>query len=459
MPSPSASNQPTPPVFSLLGYLAVGFLTLLLPECSLSDAQVIDGRYATIDFLKTIFFTLLAWVAITAWWVHGFYKLKVKDSIPGEWLGHALAGLVPLALLAAWCKPFLSVDTTYYVAYGRQLAVLGLNPYQVNLYASETDPIISQVSHMWFGTTALFGPVALALYAVPNLLVPNPQLLQLATVLKFLWLPFYFSLGALVLAHWSDDENRLTMALAVVANPILLWLGLVDGHVDILITLFMALTAYLMSKDRPEWSAVALSLAASLKLVAIVVLPVCFFWWLSQSVRKALRFSAVFVALYGGLYLAVRGGEYLAVIEFTKNWDNLVAANLVPALLNRLHLELHQVQRYSNLVFYATVAAVCWPTWRGRFEKNPALPMGLAMGGLVLTRTYFQPWYTLWFWPLLWFACKDFKSFYQQLGLWTLTVLFTWFLPWTIKGYLVGLATLIALAHAVRVNRPPPEPA
>ena len=65
MPSPSASNQPTPPVFSLLGYLAVGFLTLLLPECSLSDAQVIDGRYATIDFLKTIFFTLLAWVAIT----------------------------------------------------------------------------------------------------------------------------------------------------------------------------------------------------------------------------------------------------------------------------------------------------------------------------------------------------------------------------------------------------------
>lgn len=454
-PRGQSTGQKAPSLPALTAYLLVGGVALWLPESTYNDAQVIKGVHATTSFLWGTVFRLSVWTVAAHWWVRGFQAVRVEagKTLPPAYLSHAVTGVGLMALLAAWCKPLLSVDTLYYVAYGRQLTILGVNPYEHNLYVSARDPLISQVSQMWFHNIAFYGPLALAMYSLPSLLLPAPTLLGLAVCLKFFWLPFYALLGWLALSYWRERPDRLARAVAITSSPALLWYGLVDGHVDIVIAFFLALTAYFLKENRPASSALSLAAAASLKIVGIVALPVCFCWWLNRSLKRTAIFSATFLSLYGGLYAAVNGGEYRAVIEFTKLWDNLEAANLVPRLLSHLPLALPQVQTASNLTFYATVACVGLLTWRGWFGDDPALPMGWAMGALFLTRTYFQPWYSLWFWPLLWFSSKRPEDFSMQYYLWVLTVLAAWPLSWTWKGYLIGALALLSLLLATFASR------
>lgn len=441
-----------PPLAAFLAYLVVGFVALLLPEYSYNEQQVIQGAHVSDPFIWSIVLLLFLWSAVTLWWLKGFQRMSASgcSNLPGEWVGQAATGVFLVGALACWCKPFLSSDPFYYVAYGRQFAVLGLNPYEQNLYASVSDPIIGQVDKTWFQNVAFYGPVALALYAIPNLILGQSSLMELVVFLKFLWLFFYLGVGWLALKYWAALPDRLARTVTVLASPVLLWYGLVDGHVDLLILFFLLLTASLMKAGKAVPSALSLAAAASIKIVGIVSLPVCFFWWLNRSKKGAAVFSATFLVVYGGIYFALKGGEYPRVVEFTKLWNNLEAANLVPRLLGHTSLELTQVQLLSNLLFYGTVLAVSLLTWRGVFGSDPALPMAWVMAALFLTRTYFQPWYTLWFWPLLWFSDVDGRTFRGQFYLWTVTVLSAWLIPWEYKGYFVGLSSLVALILATR---------
>ena len=75
------------------------------------------------------------------------------------------------------------------------------------------------------------------------------------------------------------------------------------------------------------------------------------------------------------------------------------------------------------------------------------------MGALLLTRTYFQPWYTLWFWPLLWLDFgKDRDFFISHVG-WTTVMLVSWLVGWESKGWFVGGAAILALTHAVWASK------
>ncbi|HIB66947.1 MAG TPA: hypothetical protein EYO33_17990 [Phycisphaerales bacterium] len=444
------SRMKTPPTMPLLLYVVVAVIGLTVPEYSYSDHDVIQGSHQTVAFVQWTAVLLSVWMVAAYWWTETLHKAEERGPLTTDWKTHLAFGLIPIAVLAAWCRPLLSVDTFYYVAYGRQLAVLGLNPYEVNLFASANDPIISQIGKMWFHNIAFYGPIALSLYAVPSLIVSSPTLLGLAVTLKFLWLPFYGLLGRLLYRYWEGCPDRLSRTIAVLAGPNLIWYGLVDGHVDLLIVTGLVATALLMKANRPALCALTLSAAASIKIVGIICLPVCFFWWLKHSRVSALRFSLIFVVVYGGLYLVVGGGEYLAVVEFTKLWDNLVAASLVPKLVGLVTSDLGLVIKISNLTFYLGIALLCGLTWTGRFEQNPALVMGWAMGLLFLTRTYFQPWYTLWFWALLWIAAPTRKDFKVQYGLWSVTVIAAWLIPWEFKGYFVGSSALVGLIIAAK---------
>lgn len=446
-------SSSAPPLVAMVLYLIVGVIALSMPELSFSDADVLAGRHLTSDFFFNTSLSLTVWTAFTCWWVWSCrtWRLNPGESAPREWGLHLLFGVLPLALVAAWCKPFLSADTTYYVCYGRQIAVHHLSPYKVNLYASMSDPLIAQVEGMWFEHIAFYGPVALLLYSIPSFVLSEPTIYALTSAIKFIWVPFYFAFGWVCFQYWDgESSDRFSKAMMLVANPIFIWHGLVDGHVDVLIALFLVLTALSMRKNRPASSAVALAVSASIKIVGIVSLPICFFWWLQRCRKQTLRFSLTFVGVYGTLYGLVGGGEYLAVVEFTKRWANLQAASLVPKILELFQLSIANIQLISNLTFYATVAVMCWLVWRGTFQDSPALAMACVMMALFFTRTYFQPWYTLWFWPLLWVACKNSRAYYGVVGIWTGLMLANWMTGWEWKGWLVCSGALVAFILSLR---------
>ena len=107
---------------------------------------------------------------------------------------------VTISLLTAACAAFTyhisSIDITYYIAFGRNYAVLGNNAYQP-LKLVATDPIISQVNPFWFNIGAVYGPSAIWIFSLINLMMP-PNPVWLLVGLKTLWL-ILFSVTAYLL--------------------------------------------------------------------------------------------------------------------------------------------------------------------------------------------------------------------------------------------------------------------
>lgn len=444
-----------PPLAPVVIYLILACLTLLLPELSVSERELLTGRHATFDFLKQTVLWSTFWCLPWGWWVHSSRRLELEpdEKIPSDWFYNLLVGVAPVALLAAWCKPFLSVDTSYYVAYGRQIVEYGLNPYEVNLYASAGDPVVAAVPKTWWENVAFYGPVALTLYTLANLLTPRAGLLSIVKTLKFFWVPFYGFLGMFLNKYWKEEPSRYSLVLAVVANPVMLWFCLVDGHVDLLIACFLLATVLALKLGKPTVSALALGCAAAVKIVGIVAFPACLCLWYRRSLKECLRFLATFIVFYGGMYALVRGGEYPGVIEFTKKWNNPGAGMIVPKLMAAGEADLFWIQNGSNIFFYGCTLLVCVLVLGGFAAAQPALPVALCMGALLLTRTYFQPWYTLWFWPLLWLDFgKDRDFFISHVG-WTTVMLVSWLVGWESKGWFVGGAAILALTHAVWASK------
>lgn len=442
-------------MLALTLYIAFGFVALLAPAVMITEQHLLQGQPFLGLSLSSLLGLQALWSVGYAIWVAELFQQETRGRLSPRVGGLLLLAVLPLSLLAAWMRPILSVDPCYYVAYGRQVVEYGLNPYAVNLWASAQDPVISQVGTMWFDNIAFYGPLALGLYSLANLLTPTVSLYALTTTLKLLFVPFYGALIGLVWLRWRTGARTWTMVAAVAANPVLLWYGLVDGHVDLVIVTFLALLGWSLQHDRPLLAALSLAAAASLKLVPIVVLPVVLGWWLHRSARHLAIFTAAFGGLYGGVYWAIGGGEYAGVVAFTHLWDNVYVASLVPRVLSLAGMEnLEAIRQLSNGLFYLSVALLGLQTARGRFP-DPFLPMGLALAALFFTRTYFQPWYTLWYWPLLWFASRRQEHALLSLALWTVTVLLVQLVPWHLKTFPIALATGLAVALFRRERHSP----
>lgn len=427
----------------LAAYLLLGLTTILLPEYTFSDQQFSAREHLTTSYVLVGCTLLAAWTACGL----AFLKSLAKPDTRGDGASLVKGACFVIGVLgvaAAWSRPVWSIDTNYYICYGRQILEYGLDPYQVNLYASAQDPIISQVDEFWFINPCFYGPVALSFYTLANLLAAAESLHTISCTLKFLWIPFYLGLARLLYLHWKERPNSWALVLCVLGNPLMLGFSLLDGHIDFMIATFLILTAMCLEKEKPIWAAVALSISASLKIVGIVTFPICLAWLLARSWRSAGQFCLTFAALYGGVYWSINWGEYPGVIHFANKWSTLNTACVVPGLLELFGVsDVALAVKISNLLFYSLIGVLCVLVLRGKFSRV-ALPMSLAMTALLFTRTYFQIWYNLWFWPLLWLAAKSDRQVTTLVGLWTALCLLSPLFGWDGRRWMLALATLLA---------------
>lgn len=421
-------------------YVVLGCLAILPAEFLYSDRTVLAGSHVSLGFrLQTsllVFLRSLSWL----WWVLRSRRERRSTRL--------LAGLVPVALVAAWSRALLSVDTSYYAAYGRQIYEYGLNPYQLNLRASVGDPVIGSVPPMWLHHGSLYGPLALSLFTLANLLAPKATLLSIVKAVKFLWLPFYGALGFLLNRYWQGRPNRSVLLLSVLANPVMIWFCLVDGHVDLVLVFFLIGTVLALRHGRPVLGALALACSAGIKIVGIVAFPVCLCFCYRRSWKERLHFLATFVFFYGGVYALLQGGDYPGVIQFSRSWDQPELGMLIPKIFSSLGAGLPITRGGANALFYTATAVICLLVLRGFGENRPGLPIGLCLGGLVLTRTYFQPWYTLWFFPLLWLDFEEDTELFFSQTVWSGSIIFCWLAGRDNRGWIVGVAALVGLLHA-----------
>ncbi|NHA70032.1 hypothetical protein [Phycicoccus flavus] len=194
------------------------------------------------------------------------------------------AGLGVAALLTA---PFGSADHVSYVAYGRIL-VTGGDPWVVSpiTWAGGTDPVTSRVEAPWTEEPSVYGPFATLLHGL-SAWVGGPQLRQEVWVWQVLVvLAWLGTRAALRLALDPEHHGRVDAAWTL--NPLVLGVGVLGAHVDVVATALVvaavAAGVRVAGPAGPPAAGALLALAASTKVtygVGLFALGAA--WWLTRE--------------------------------------------------------------------------------------------------------------------------------------------------------------------------------
>jgi alpha-1,6-mannosyltransferase len=368
-------------------------------------------------------YLFLACVTIAA----GAYirTLCLLDRVNG---GSRQALLLSLGLAAVWrlplllMPPTLSTDVYRYVWDGR-IQRVGLNPYLIvpsdpaerELHTTET----RLMNHPEVPTPYPAG--AELFFRAVMTVDESARAIKLAVAICD-------AASATVLLMWLVDSGRNPWwVLAYAWNPLVSLEGAGNGHVDLLGTLCLILTAFSLSSGRRTLAALALALGVAVKFLPVVLLPL---FWRRIGIRDAALALTLLALLYlpflnsGGLpvgslgsYLAwwrINGPLYSALQNFLPNATLLAlpaALGLAVAVWARSHW-----------------AIECPETW--------AWPIAIA---LLFSPTVF-PWYLLSLTPFL------FSPSTMPLAVWTVSALVTYS---SLPGWVAGVVEYGAVAIAI----------
>ncbi|MBM6401727.1 hypothetical protein [Phycicoccus sonneratiae] len=188
-----------------------------------------------------------------------------------------------LAVASLLVAPFGSADHVSYVAYGRIL-VSGGNPWVESPagWAGGADPVTSRVEAPWTEEPSVYGPAGTLLHALAAW-VGGPSLRQEVwvwqVVVVLAWLG---TRVALRVALPERLHGRVDVAWA--ANPLVLGVGVLGAHVDVVATAFVvaavALTARRAGAAGAAGTGALVAAAASTKVTyGVALVAVLAAWW------------------------------------------------------------------------------------------------------------------------------------------------------------------------------------
>jgi alpha-1,6-mannosyltransferase len=329
-------------------------------------------------------------------------SVRVRAGIGAILVLHAIFLLGP---------PLLSSDIFNYVGYARLETVHDLNPYVHSLSAAPTDP--SYVYVGWPLNTSAYGP----LFTFGSLPLGWIGFTDAIWVLKSVSALASLACVALV---WGCATRLgrppLPAALFFGLNPVLLAYAVGGGHND----LFMVAAAlggiYLLLGGRESGMA-ALVGSVAVKSSAVVLLPFALLG--AHRKLRALIWGAVAVAAVTALTLIFFGTHVSSLLHVLQRDARLETPNDIPGVINDvlgLGISSHRLGRIGMLILIAAVLALLVRTWRGGDWLENA---GWATCAVLVTTTWFLPWYLIWFLPLAALAVRP----YQRLTALALTAL------------------------------------
>ena len=222
-----------------------------------------QGYGALITFLMAV--GILFTLAAVAW--------RASGTGQGRWL-HAWA-LIPPAIfsfLLLLTIPLTSRDLFYYISCGRTLGIYGANPYRVAPSAFPNDPLFQYTN--WPDYTSPYGPIWLLLSG-GIARIANGDLFWSVYLFKLVAFVGYLACGGLI---WAILRARGRAPLAGTVlwlwNPLVLFEFSGTGHNDVLMLAGLLLGIWLYLTGRVRAALAALALAAMIKSVALIALPI-----------------------------------------------------------------------------------------------------------------------------------------------------------------------------------------
>jgi hypothetical protein len=320
-----------------------------------------------------------------------------------------IGAVLALHLIFVVAPPLLSSDIFNYVGYARLDVVHHLNPYVKPLAAAPTDP--SYVYVGWPLHTTAYGPL-FTLASFPLGWVSFPAAIWLLKSFTGL-----ASLACVALV-WGCATRlgrpALPATLFFGLNPVLLAYAVGGGHNDVLMLAAALGGIYLLLGQRESGMA-ALVGAVAVKSSAVVLLPFALLG--SRRPLRALIWTAGAGAVVALVTWIAFGTHVSSVLHVLHDDARLQTANDVPGVINDvfgLGLATPTQGKIGMLVLLPVILVLLVRVYRGGDWLENA---GWATCAVIVTTTWFLPWYLIWFLPLAALALRP----YQRLTALTLT--------------------------------------
>jgi alpha-1,6-mannosyltransferase len=320
-----------------------------------------------------------------------------------------LGAIVLLHLIFVIAPPLLSSDLFNYVGYARLDVVHGLNPYVHPLSAAPTDPSYIYVG--WPLNTTAYGP----LFTLASLPLGWVSFTAAIWLLKSVTALASLACVALVWACATRlGRPALPAALFFGLNPVLLAYAVGGAHNDLLMLAAALGGVYLLLGGRESGMA-ALVGAVAVKSSSVVLLPFALLG--SKRPIRALIWGALAAAVVGAITVVAFGTHVSSLLHVLQRDARLETPNDVPGVINDvlgLGLANHTLGRIGMVVLVVAVALLLIRVYRGGDWLENA---GWATCAVIVTTTWFLPWYLIWFLPLAALALRP----YQRLTALALT--------------------------------------
>lgn len=324
------------------------------------------------------------------------------------------------SLMASFVYPVTSCDIYLYISYGRELAVLGFNPYVTALDGLVRDAVISQLQiDYWKQYTAPYGPLAVLLFSGLNI-ISDQEPVALLIVFKACFFLCYAgsSIAAFYLIKNIHAKLPITSLYAFFGNPCVVYMLLIDSHVDGLIVFFLLLGFLALFHDKLAYAGLAFGCACCIKVTMFGIVPLIGLEIFNQARKQAniLKFYSFFMALFLVMlffYIVTKGGELKAVVAFATD-VRITYFGPLPQLIDRLEqkilnivfpakpFDLTPISRAVStaLLIFALLIVYVKQFKLGSLETLLKLA-GLALAVTAVAMNWFMPWYIIWGMPLI----------------------------------------------------------
>jgi alpha-1,6-mannosyltransferase len=326
---------------------------------------------------------LIALGTAAAIWLGTRETLHVPRATP--WVA-----MILLAFIAVSRAPLASHDMWAYASYGRLLEHYHANPYHVVVAQYPHDPLFQLVGRVWWHTPSAYGPLLVGFATVLSRLAHS----SLLTLRLGFQVPAAVAMFACVWIAARTTKRRAVVAL-VGLQP-MVWISVVNGaHADVYVALGAVAAVALLRSERVVAAAVALGLAALVKVAALFAAPVIVVVLLGQRrVRDAFRFTAgIGVLMVIELVVAPSSFSSAAhathgIISRASPWRLALAGGLISP------------GTASTLGLVAAVLIIAEIARRNRYTSDLAAPVALALAGYAIVAGFTLPWYALWSMPV-----------------------------------------------------------
>ncbi|NWF63684.1 MAG: hypothetical protein HXY38_05190 [Chloroflexi bacterium] len=401
-----------------------------------------DGKMLDLEMILRDRTRALVWVYILGlallfygFWrimqaLHHFSKEYAEKSLDLRKLTLGMGLLNGVILLGLY--PITALDVAVYVINARNWVLYDANPLIVPPGSFPDDPY-STLAGEYVDKTSPYGPVWETLARIPAQLGVT-DIGWGIVAMKVISLLAFAGMAWLIGWHGKQQEegfavSRVTAMAFFALNPLVLLEAVGNGHNDMTMAAFITLGLILWQKDKWAWAAVALTVAALIKLPALILMPLFALSILINSPtwrERLLRGLGLGIIVLGIFLLAYRlmgpfPEVFSGIIQSFGRRSFSPAYALYVILREAAPALSKQILPNTRYIFLAAYAAITVQFLR---KKLTLLEAGfLAYFFLIYLSNAFRLWYPLWFIP---FAALNLNSrTFWRTFLFSLTVEFS----------------------------------